>query len=53
MCHSIVFPPTVIIGFGIRFASSPTRTPRPPQKITTFTVHPSPCTSASGGEHAD
>ncbi len=36
MCQRIGRPPISIIGFGIRWVASPIRTPRPPQKITTF-----------------
>src|ERR671919_498009 len=41
MCQRIGRFPTVIIGLGIRCVSSPIRTPRPPQKTTTFTKLPS------------
>ena len=37
MCQRIGLPPISIIGFGMRWVSSPMRTPRPPQKMTTFT----------------
>ena len=46
MCQRIGRLPTVIIGFGIRCVASPMRTPRPPQKITTFIAVPS--SSAAG-----
>ena len=36
MCQRIGRLPIRIIGFGMRCVSSPIRTPRPPQKITTF-----------------
>src|SRR5262245_6850594 len=36
MCQRIGRFPTGIIGFGVRWVSSPIRTPKPPQKMTTF-----------------
>ena len=42
MCQRIGRLPIRIIGFGIRWVSSPMRTPRPPQKMTTFTARRPP-----------
>ena len=43
MCQRIGRPPISIIGFGMRCVASPIRTPKPPQKITTFTDLPPGC----------